>query len=115
MIYLDNAATSPVFLEVSEKMFEILKNEYGNPSSLHNLGMRAEEIIEDARDEIASSICARSEEIYFSGSGTLADNTAVLGYLRRNKHAGKQVMISSVEHPALYNLIPVLKKEGYEV
>ena len=95
MIYLDNAATSPVLEGVSEKMYEILKNEYGNPSSLHNMGMRAEEIIEDARDTIADSLYAKPEEIYFAGSGTLADNTAILGYLRRNRHAGKQVMISS--------------------
>lgn len=115
MIYLDNAATSPVFPAVAEKMFDILKNEYGNPSSLHNLGMRAEEIIEDAREEIASSIFAKPEEIYFAGSGTLADNTAISGYLKRNKHAGNQVMISAVEHPAVYNLIPILKNMGYEV
>lgn len=115
MIYLDNAATSPVFSEVAEKMSDILKNEYGNPSSLHNLGLRAEEIVEDAREEIADSICARTEEIYFASSGTLADNTAVLGYLKRNKRAGKQVMISAVEHPAVYNLIPVLNSSGYEV
>ena len=115
MIYLDNAATSPILDGVAEKMYEILKNEYGNPSSLHTLGMRAEEIMEEAREEIADSINARADEIYFASSGTLADNTAVLGYLRRNKHSGKQVMISSAEHPAVYNLIPVLKKSGYEV
>lgn len=115
MIYLDNAATSPVFDEVADKMYEILKNEYGNPSSLHNMGMRAEDITETARDEIADSLNARSDEIYFASSGTLADNTAVLGYLRRNKHSGKQVMISSCEHPAVHNLIPVLRNSGYEV
>lgn len=115
MIYLDNAATSPVFTEVADKMYEILKNEYGNPSSLHNMGMRAEELVDNARAEIADSINARDDEIYFASSGTLADNTAVLGYLKRNKRAGRQVMLSSVEHPAVYNLIPVLKNMGYEV
>lgn len=115
MIYLDNAATEPVFGAVSDRMYEILKNEFGNPSSLHNMGMRAENIIEDAREEIADSIKARPDEIYFAPSGTMADNTAVLGYLRRNVHSGKQVMISSVEHPAVYNIIPVLKNMGYEV
>lgn len=115
MIYLDNAATEPIFPEVAEKMYEIIKNEYGNPSSLHNLGMKAEEIVENARDEIAGSINARPDEIYFSPSGTIADNVAVLGYLKRIKRAGKKVMISQAEHPAVYNQIPILKNLGFDV
>ncbi len=115
MIYLDNAATEPVFSEVCEYMYEVLKNDFGNPSSLHNLGMKAENIVSEAREIIASSLGAKENEIYFAPSGTLANNTAVLGYLKRNKRAGKQVMISSVEHPSVYNIIPALRDMGYTV
>lgn len=115
MIYLDNAATEPVMDEVCEYMYEILKNDFGNPSSLHNLGMKAENIITEAREIIASSLGAKENEIYFASSGTLANNTAILGYLKRNKRAGKQVMISSVEHPSVYNIGNILKEQGYTV
>jgi len=115
MIYLDNAATEPVLNEVCDYMYEILKNDFGNPSSLHNLGMKAENIITEARQTIASSLGAKESEIYFAPSGTLANNTAVLGYLKRNKRAGKQVMISSVEHPSVYNIASELNQMGYTV
>ncbi len=115
MIYLDNAATEPVFSEVSEYMYEVLKNDFGNPSSLHNLGLKAENIVTKAREIIASSLGTKENEIYFASSGTLANNTAILGYLKRNKRAGKEVMISSVEHPSVYNIAPYLKEMGYTV
>ncbi len=115
MIYLDNAATEPVMSDVCEYMYEVLKNDFGNPSSLHNLGLKAENIITKARETIASSLGAKENEIYFAPSGTLANNTAIFGYLKRNKRAGKQVMISSVEHPSVYNIGNVLKEMGYTV
>lgn len=115
IIYLDNAATEPVMEEVADKMYDILKNDYGNPSSLHNLGMKAENLVFEAREIIAKSIGAKESEIYFAPSGTLANNTAILGYLKRNKRAGKKVMISCVEHPGVYNTIKELKNLNYEV
>lgn len=115
IIYLDNAATEPVMSEVSQKMYEILKNDFGNPSSLHNLGMKAENLVTDAREIIASSLGAKQNEIYFAPSATVANNTAILGYLKRNKRTGKKVLVSCVEHPSVYNVIPELKNLGYEV
>ncbi len=115
MIYLDNAATEPVFEEVCEYMYDVLKNDFGNPSSLHNFGMKAENIVTKAREIIASSLGAKESEIYFAPSGTLANNTAIFGYLKRNKRSGKQVMISSVEHPSVYNIGAVLSEMGYTV
>ncbi len=115
MIYLDNAATTRPYDAVIETVTEVLKNQYGNPSSLHRMGMEAEDIITEARKTVADSIGAKESEIYFAASGTLANNTAILGYLRRNKHSGNKVLISSVEHASVYNVGKYLSENGYLV
>jgi cysteine desulfurase len=115
VIYLDNAATTIVYKEVVLQIAKTLEECYGNPSSLHSLGLKAENIISDAREEIANTLGAKKDEIYFSPSGTIANNTAILGYLKRNKRAGNKIFCSSVEHPSVYNVFMELKKAGYEV
>lgn len=115
MIYLDNAATTIVYKEVVSQIAKTLEECYGNPSSLHSLGLKAENIISEAREEIANTLGAKKDEIYFSPSGTIANNTAILGYLKRNKRAGNKIFCSSVEHPSVYNVFMELKKAGYEV
>ena len=115
MIYLDNAATTRPYERVVACVTDVLTNSFGNPSSLHRLGMEAEDIIKEARKTVAASIGAKDNEIYFTPSGTLANNTAILGYLRRNKHKGNKVLISLVEHASVYNIGKQLEKEGYQV
>ena len=115
MIYLDNAATTRPYERVVARVIEVLSNTFGNPSSLHRLGMEAEDIVKEARKTVAVSIGAKENEIYFTPSGTLANNTAILGYLRRNKHKGNKVLISSVEHASVYNIGKQLVQEGYRV
>lgn len=115
MIYLDNAATTRPYDSVIERVKEVLSVHYGNPSSLHRMGMDAENIISEARKTVADSIGAKETEIYFTPSGTLANNTAILGYLRRNKHKGNKVLISSVEHASVYNIGKYLSENGYLV
>ncbi len=115
MIYLDNAATTRPYDCVTERVSEVLSQHYGNPSSLHRMGMVAEEIVNEARKTVADSIGAKEAEIYFAPSGTLANNTAILGYLRRNKHSGNKVLISSVEHASVYNIGKYLSENGYLV
>lgn len=115
MIYLDNAATTRPYEGVVNRVNEMLTKTYGNPSSLHRLGMEAENVVSEARKTVADSIGAKENEIYFAPSGTLANNTAVLGYLRRNKHSGNKVLISSVEHASVYNIGKYLSQNGYEV
>ncbi len=115
MIYLDNAATTRPYERVIDRVTDVLTNSFGNPSSLHRLGMEAEELIKEARKTVAASIGARENEIYFTPSGTLANNTAIFGYLRRNKHKGNKVLISMVEHASVYNIGKQLEKEGYRV
>lgn len=115
MIYLDNAATTRPYDCVVKRVTEVLTEFYGNPSSLHRMGMDAENIITEARKTVADSIGAKENEIYFTSSGTLANNTAILGYLRRNKHKGNKVLISSVEHSSVYNIGKYLSENGYLV
>lgn len=115
MIYLDNAATTRPYPEVTKRVAEVLTVYYGNPSSLHRMGMEAEDIINEARKTVADSIGAKEGEIYFTPSGTLANNTAILGYLRRNKHNGNKVLLSSVEHASVYNIGKYLLENGYQV
>ncbi len=115
MIYLDNAATTRPYERVVNRVTDVLTNSFGNPSSLHRLGMEAEDIIKEARKTVAASIGAKEGEIFFTPSGTLANNTAILGYLRRNKHKGNKILISMVEHASVYNVGKQLEKEGYRV
>ena len=115
MIYLDNAATTRPHPRVVEKVIQVLTGRYGNPSSLHRMGMEAEAIVTEARKTVAESIGAKEEEIYFAPSGTLANNTAILGYLRRNRHSGDKVLISSVEHASVYYIGQYLAEHGYRV
>lgn len=115
MIYLDNAATTRPYECVVNCVTQILTNRFGNPSSLHRMGMEAEDIVKEARKTVAASIGAKENEIYFAPSGTLANNTAILGYLRRNKHKGNKVLISLVEHASVYNVGKQLEQEGYQL
>ena len=116
IIYLDNAATAMPTKKVIEEMTDILMKSYGNPSSLHSMGLEAENIITSARKTLADSISSHEDEIYFSPSGTIANNTAISGFLRRNrKNTGNRILCSSVEHPSVHNVFEALIKEGYEV
>ena len=116
IIYLDNAATTRPTKKVIDKMTEVLKNCYGNPSSLHNLGLEAENIMTSARKVLADSISASDSEIYFTPNGTIANNAAILGFLKRNrKNTGNRILCSSVEHASVYDVFEMLASIGYEV
>lgn len=115
MIYLDNSATTRVASEAALKINQINTEIFGNPSSLHNMGLRAEEEREEARKIIAKSISANPKDIIFTSGGTEANNLAILGYLRRNKHSGRRIITSSAEHASVFNVFEMLAEEGYEV
>ncbi len=115
MIYLDNSATTRVAPEAAAKINEINTEIFGNPSSLHNMGLKAEEEREEARKIIAKSISANPKDIIFTSGGTEANNLAILGYLKRNKHSGKRIITSSCEHASVFNIFEYLASEGYEV
>lgn len=114
-IYLDHAATTPVHPNVLEAMMEVYKNEFGNPSSIHQAGRKAKTIIDEGREIIARAIGATPKEIIFTGGGTESDNMAIIGAARANRTKGKHIITTKIEHHAVLNTCQFLEKDGFEV
>jgi len=114
-IYLDHAATTPLDGRVFETIAAHLAV-YGNPSSMHTRGREAAEALSRARSAVARVFGAEeSNEIIFTGSGTEADNLAVLGIARANKNKGNHIIVSAIEHKAVLASAEALKSEGFEI
>lgn len=109
MIYLDNNATTPIDPRVKEKIKEVLEL-FGNPSSLYPLGKKVRDLIEEAREEVASFIGAKREEIFFTSSGTEANNWAIKGVIEANPEKDS-IIVSSIEHPSIIDLCKYLEKK----
>jgi cysteine desulfurase len=114
-IYLDNAATTAVTPEVVEAMLPYFTSEYGNPSSLYELGQRARAAITNARERIAAHIGARGQDIYFTSGGTEADNWALKETAFAYQAKGKHIITTATEHHAISHSCEWLQKRGYEV
>ena len=91
-IYLDNSATTCVCNEAIGAVNNTLNEIYGNPSAVHNMGIRAKEILENSRKQIAQTLSADTNEIYFSHSGTLSNNTAIFGAVNARKKMGNRII-----------------------
>lgn len=116
MIYLDHAATAPVWPAVREAMLPWMGDRFANASSVYAAAREARKAIEDAREIIASAVGARPDEIIFTSGGTESDNLAVLGGARRAKGSGKPgVVISAIEHHAVLDPAIHLRREGHDV
>lgn len=113
--YLDYAANTPIDKEVVSHMLPFFDVSFGNPSSLHLRGRKSRKGIEDARGSIAKSIGACAEEIIFTGSGTEANNLAIIGIARAYKHKGNHIIISAIEHKSVIEAAHVLEQEGFVV
>lgn len=113
MIYLDNAASTPVHEKVIEEMIPYFREQYGNPSSIHRHGRIANMAIQNARKQIAALINANSNEILLTSGGTESNNTAIYGIATQSK--GKHIIASSVEHDAILEPCKRLEKEGYAI
>lgn len=114
LIYLDNSSTTRQYDEVTDLMSEIARNEFGNPSSLHHLGVVSEERLKKARAEVLKHFNPNGE-IYFTGSGTEADNTTMFGVPEVKKRFGKRIVTTMVEHPAILEPTMRLLDMGYDV
>ena len=101
MHYLDNSATTRVSKTAADKAYEIMTEIYGNPSSLHLMGMNAEKELELARKRVSAALGATSEELFFTSGGTEANNTALFGAAYAKRRSGKRIVISSVEHSSV--------------
>jgi len=114
-VYLDYAAATPMDPRVIEVVNKHFKETYGNSSSLHSIGQKSAQILENSRVTISSLINANRFDIYYTSSGTEADNTAILGVAMKNKNRGNHVITSSIEHHAIENPCKELEKRGFRV
>ena len=115
-VYVDNAATTAMSDEAIAAMMPYLKENYGNPSSLHTVGQRAKEALEDARARIAKLLGADPKEIYFTSGGSEADNQAIRSAAYAGLAKGKKHIITTAfEHHAVLHTCKKLEKEGFEV
>ncbi len=114
-VYFDYGATTPPRPEVVEAMLPYLKEQFGNPLSLHRYGEAPREAVEEAREKVAQLIGARSNEIYFTASGSEANNMAVKGIGLMNQKRGKHLVVSAVEHLSVINAAQTMEKLGFEV
>jgi len=113
-IYLDNSATTKPCEKACEYINYALTDAWGNPSSLHSLGISAELLVEKSREAIAKKIGSKSEEIFFTASGTEANNTAILSALKK-RGSGNRVITTKIEHPSVLQTAKRLEEEGFEV
>ena len=117
-IYLDHNATTPVHPEVLEAMLPFMTDQFGNGSSIHTYGREARNAIDDAREQVAALINAKSSsEIVFTSTGTEADNYAIKGIaeLQQSRSGGNHIITSAIEHHAVLHTCQYLEKRGYEV
>lgn len=112
-VYVDHAATTPVLPEAVAAMCDLMNNHYGNPSSLHAMGVEAHAALEKARGQVAALINAPKEQIYFTSGGTEADNLAILGTARAAGHG--HIITTAVEHHAVLDSCRYLEKHGFEL
>lgn len=114
-IYFDHAATTAVAPEVKEAMEPYFCENYGNASSLYELGYKSKEAINIARVNVAKAINTKPNEIYFTSCGSESDNLAIKGVARAHKQNGNHIITSRIEHPAVLNTCRQLEKEGFRV
>jgi len=113
--YFDHAATTKLNGDVLKEMIPYLTEEYGNPSSIYSLGRNSKKAIEDAREKVANIFNAKPQEIYFTGSGSESDNTAIKGVAYANRKKGNHIITSKIEHPAVLDTCKTLEKDGFDV
>ncbi|MBY3621753.1 cysteine desulfurase [Acinetobacter sp. CUI P1] len=114
-IYLDHAASTPVHPEVAKVMLNIMTEQFGNASSVHQFGRSAKRILNGARDNIAAFLGCSPDEWVFTGGGTESDNLALYGAAAAVSHKGKHIITTQIEHHAVLHTCEELEKEGFKV
>ena len=114
-IYFDNAATTRLSARAAARMERVAREHYGNASSLHLAGLRAEEELKAAAEEIAKTLKAEPRELIFTSGGTESDNLAILGTARSRKGYGRHLITSAVEHPAVLETMRFLEEQGFRL
>lgn len=114
-VYLDNSATTRCSIRAMDIMARALREDYGNPSSLHGMGVRAEQYVRDAKNKIAKTLKAQEKEILFTSGGTESNNTALIGAALANRRAGNHIITTSVEHASVSAVTAYLETLGFRV
>ena len=114
-IYFDNASTTIVSPAAAETVLRVMREDYGNPSSMHAKGVQAEKYVKGAAETIAKILKVAPNEIYFTSGGTEANNWALIGGARANRRAGNKIITTQMEHPAVSEPLKMLEKEGFEI
>ena len=115
MIYLDNSATTKPNAACVQAMTRLLCDTWGNPSSVHELGIAAERELKNARKEVAASLGAEPDRVFFTSGGTEADNWAIFSTCERLKKRGNHIVTTAVEHHAVLHPMKALEAKGFEV
>lgn len=115
IIYLDNSATTKPCNDAVAAAVNAMENCYGNPSSLYEFGMQAEDIVTDARQSVAKALSCREDEIIFTSCGSESNNTAIFGATELLRRSGKHIVTTAIEHPSVLEPVAALEKKGYEV
>lgn len=115
MHYLDNAATTPVPRAVADEMYRVLTEEFGNPSSQYAMGRRMRDMVSACRRTIAEALGCRPEQLFFTSCGTESDNWAIQAALWQNRHLGRHIVTTALEHSAVLESCRWMEKQGCEV
>lgn len=115
MIYLDHAATTPIPPEVADTMYEVLKSQFGNPSSQYQMGIDMKKQVEGWRKTVAGALGCEAKQLFFTSCGTEGDNWAIQAACWQNRHLGRHIVTTAVEHSAVLEACRWMEKQGYEV
>lgn len=115
MAYFDHAATTPMAEAVIETMTKTMHETFGNPSSIHQYGRKAQERLEATRQHIAANLAVKPNEIIFTSGGTEGDNNAIIGTAYARQTEGKHLITTQIEHPAVLEAMRYLETQGFEV
>lgn len=113
--YFDHAATTRPYAQVADAVREAMLGLYGNPSSLHSLGKKAEDAVMQARQAVAGILGCGQQELYFTSGGTEGNNLALIGYCVANKRRGNKIVTTAIEHPAVLEPLRWLETQGFAV
>ena len=114
-VYLDNSATTKVCAPAAQAVMDMMTVTYGNPSSLHRMGMEAEQKLIQARESAAALLGVTARELFFTSGGTEANNLSLLGAAAAGKRRGKRIVTTVLEHASVYDTAAFLESEGFEV
>ena len=113
--YFDNSATTVVTENVKDIVVKVMTQDYGNPSSMHMVGVNAEKYIKQAKENISKILKTDPKEIYFTSGGTESNNLAIIGSANANKRAGNRIITTKIEHSSVAATMKYLEEQGFEI